>query len=314
MNQRSLVSIVTPFYNEGEGVHHFYQVISQTMGQSPEYDFEIICVDDGSKDNTLEQLIAISQIDPRVTILEFSRNFGKEPALSAGINAATGDCVIPIDADLQDPPALIPQMLKKWQEGAEVVLAKRIDRSTDSYAKRTSALMFYRLHNGLSSLKIPENVGDYRLMDRVVVDALMQLPERQRFMKGLFAWVGFKTATIEYARDARVAGETKFSGWKLWNFAIEGITSFSLAPLKVWIYIGLAGALFAFFYASFIIIRTLIFGVDVPGYASLLVVSLFFGSLQLISLGIIGEYIGRIYFESKQRPLYLIRKKYSSKK
>jgi len=205
-------------------------------------------------------------------------------------------------------------MLKKWQEGAEVVLAKRIDRSTDSYAKRTSALMFYRLHNALSSLKIPENVGDYRLMDRVVVDALMQLPERQRFMKGLFAWVGFKTATIEYARDARVAGETKFSGWKLWNFAIEGITSFSLAPLKVWIYIGLAGALFAFFYASFIIIRTLIFGVDVPGYASLLVVSLFFGSLQLISLGIIGEYIGRIYFESKQRPLYLIRKKYSSKK
>jgi glycosyltransferase involved in cell wall biosynthesis len=284
------------------------------MERLPDYDFEIICVDDGSEDNTLEQLIAISQIDPRVTILEFSRNFGKEPAMSAGINAATGDCVIPIDADLQDPPALIPQMLKKWQEGAEVVLAKRIDRSTDSYAKRTSALMFYRLHNALSSLKIPENVGDYRLMDRVVVDALMQLPERQRFMKGLFAWVGFKTATIEYARDARVAGETKFSGWKLWNFAIEGITSFSLAPLKVWIYIGLAGALFAFFYASFIIIRTLIFGVDVPGYASLLVVSLFFGSLQLISLGIIGEYIGRIYFESKQRPLYLIRKKYSSKK
>ena len=314
MTQRSLVSIVTPFYNEGEGVHHFYQVISQTMERLPDYDFEIICVDDGSEDNTLEQLIAISQIDPRVTILEFSRNFGKEPAMSAGINAATGDCVIPIDADLQDPPALIPQMLKKWQEGAEVVLAKRIDRSTDSYAKRTSALMFYRLHNALSSLKIPENVGDYRLMDRVVVDALMQLPERQRFMKGLFAWVGFKTATIEYARDARVAGETKFSGWKLWNFAIEGITSFSLAPLKVWIYIGLAGALFAFFYASFIIIRTLIFGVDVPGYASLLVVSLFFGSLQLISLGIIGEYIGRIYFESKQRPLYLIRKKYSSKK
>jgi glycosyltransferase involved in cell wall biosynthesis len=234
--------------------------------------------------------------------------------MSAGINTATGDCVIPIDADLQDPPALIPQMLKKWQEGAEVVLAKRIDRSTDSYSKRTSALMFYRLHNALSSLKIPENVGDYRLMDRVVVDALMQLPERQRFMKGLFAWVGFKTVAIEYARDARVAGETKFSGWKLWNFAIEGITSFSLAPLKVWIYIGLAGALFAFFYASFIIIRTLIFGVDVPGYASLLVVSLFFGSLQLISLGIIGEYIGRIYFESKQRPLYLIRKKYSSKK
>ena len=313
MAQRPLVSIVTPFYNEGEGVKHFYQVIAQTMEKLPDFDFELVCVDDGSRDNTLEQLIAISKTDSRVTVLEFSRNFGKEPAMSAGIDATSGDCVIPIDADLQDPPALISEMLKKWQEGAEVVLAKRVDRSSDSYAKRTTALMFYRLHNALSSLKIPENVGDYRLMDRVVVDALKQLPERQRFMKGLFAWVGFKTATVEYVRDARLVGETKFSGWKLWNFAIEGITSFSLVPLKVWTYIGGIGALFAFLYASFIVIRTLIFGIDLPGYASLLVVTLFFASLQLISLGVIGEYIGRIYFEYKQRPLYLIRKKYSSK-
>lgn len=313
MAQRPLVSIVTPFYNEGEGVKHFYQVMAQTMEKLPDFDFEIVCVDDGSRDNTLEQLIAISQIDPRVTVLEFSRNFGKEPAMTAGIDATSGDCVIPIDADLQDPPALIAEMLQKWQEGAEVVLAKRVDRSSDSYAKRTTALMFYRLHNTLSNLQIPENVGDYRLMDRVVVDALKQLPERQRFMKGLFAWVGFKTATVEYVRDARLVGETKFSGWKLWNFAIEGITSFSLVPLKVWTYIGGIGALFAFLYASFIVIRTLIFGIDLPGYASLLVVTLFFASLQLISLGVIGEYIGRIYFESKQRPLYLIRKKYSSK-
>ena len=313
MAQRPLVSIVTPFYDEGEGVKHFYQVMAQTMGNLTDFDFEIICVDDGSRDNTLEQLIAISKTDPRVSVLEFSRNFGKEAAMTAGIDATTGDCVIPIDADLQDPPALIAEMLKKWQEGAEVVLAKRVDRSSDSYAKRTTAVMFYRLHNALSHLQIPENVGDYRLMDRVVVDALKQLPERQRFMKGLFAWVGFKTVTIEYSRDARLVGETKFSGWKLWNFAIEGITSFSLMPLKIWIYVGLAGALFAFLYATFIIIRTLIFGIDLPGYASLLVVTLFFGSLQLISLGVIGEYIGRIYFESKQRPLYLIRKKYSSK-
>ena len=313
MAQRPLVSIVTPFYDEGEGVKHFYQVMAQTMGNLTDFDFEIICVDDGSRDNTLEQLIAISKIDPRVSVLEFSRNFGKEAAMTAGIDATTGDCVIPIDADLQDPPALIAEMIQKWQEGAEVVLAKRIDRSSDSYAKRTTAVMFYRLHNALSHLQIPENVGDYRLMDRVVVDALKQLPERQRFMKGLFAWVGFKTVTIEYSRDARLVGETKFSGWKLWNFAIEGITSFSLMPLKIWIYVGLAGALFAFLYATFIIIRTLIFGIDLPGYASLLVVTLFFGSLQLISLGVIGEYIGRIYFESKQRPLYLIRKKYSSK-
>jgi glycosyltransferase involved in cell wall biosynthesis len=314
MAQRPLVSIVTPFYNEGEGVNHFYQVMALTMEKLPDFDFEIVCVDDGSQDNTLEQLIAISKTDPRVTVLEFSRNFGKEPAMTAGIDAASGDCVIPIDADLQDPPALIGQMLQRWQEGAEVVLAKRIDRSSDTYAKRTSALMFYRLHNALSHLQIPENVGDYRLMDRVVVDALKQLPERQRFMKGLFAWVGFKTATVEYTRDARLIGDSKFSGWKLWNFAIEGITSFSLVPLKIWVYIGGLGAVFAILYASFIVIRTMIFGIDVPGYASLLVVMLFFGSLQLISLGVIGEYIGRIYFESKQRPLYLIRKKYSSKK
>ena len=313
MAQRPLVSIVTPFYNEGEGVKHFYQVMAQTMEKLPDFDFEIVCVDDGSRDNTLEQLIAISQTDPRVTVLEFSRNFGKEPAMTAGIDATSGDCVIPIDADLQDPPALISEMLKKWQEGAEVVLAKRVDRSSDSYAKRTTALMFYRLHNALSHLQIPENVGDYRLMDRVVVDALKQLPERQRFMKGLFAWVGFKTATVEYVRDARLVGETKFSGWKLWNFAIEGITSFSLVPLKVWTYVGGIGALFAFCYAVFVIIKTLVFGIDVPGYASLLVVILFFGSLQLICLGVLGEYIGRIYFESKPRPLYLIRKRYSNK-
>ena len=313
MAQRPLVSIVTPFYNEGEGVKHFYQVMVQTMENLPDFDFEILCVDDGSRDNTLDQLIAISKTDPRVTVLEFSRNFGKEPAMTAGIDATSGDCIIPIDADLQDPPALIAEMLKKWQEGAEVVLAKRVDRSTDSYTKRTTALMFYRLHNALSHLQIPENVGDYRLMDRVVVDALKQLPERQRFMKGLFAWVGFKTVTVEYSREARLTGESKFSGWKLWNFAIEGITSFSLVPLKVWTYVGGIGALFAFCYAVFVVIKTMVFGIDVPGYASLLVVILFFGSLQLICLGVLGEYIGRIYFESKQRPLYLIRKRYSNK-
>ena len=228
--------------------------------------------------------------------------------MSAGIDEAKGACVIPIDADLQDPPSLISIMLKEWQKGAEVVLAKRIDRSTDSFMKRKTAEIFYRLHNALSSLKIPENVGDFRLMDRVVVDALKKLPERQRFMKGLFAWVGFNTVTIEYIREARFAGSSKFSSWKLWNFAIEGVTSFSLVPLKVWTYIGFLGSLFATFYATFIIIRTWIFGIDLPGYASLLVVMLFFGSLQLMSLGIIGEYIGRIYFESKQRPLYIIKK------
>lgn len=313
MNKPLLVSIVTPFFNEEGSVFVFNNAITHALDHLSEFEFEFICINDGSADRTLDELLECAQKDPRYVVLDLSRNFGKEAAMSAGIDQASGDCVIPIDADLQDPPTLIPQMLIKWQDGAEVVLAKRIDRSTDSYAKRTSALMFYRLHNALSSLKIPENVGDFRLMDRAVVDALKKLPERQRFMKGLFAWLGFKTVTIEYVREPRANGDSKFSGWKLWNFAIEGITSFSLVPLKVWTYIGAAGSLFAFCYASFITLRTLIFGIDVPGYASLLVVMLFFGSLQLMSLGVIGEYIGRIYFESKQRPLYLIRKKYSSK-
>ena len=313
MNKRPLVSIVIPFYNEEGSVLGFHKAITQAISNLNAYDFEFICINDGSTDNTLNELLECVDKDPRYVVLELSRNFGKEAAMSAGIDQAQGDCVIPIDADLQDPPSLIAQMLLEWNKGAEVVLAKRVDRTTDSYAKRTSALLFYRLHNALSNLKIPENVGDFRLMDRIVVDALKQLPERQRFMKGLFAWLGFKSVTVEYTREVRASGNSKFSGWKLWNFAIEGITSFSLVPLKVWTYIGAAGSIFALCYATFIIVRTWIFGVDVPGYASLLVVMLFFGSLQLMSLGVIGEYIGRIYFESKQRPLYLIRKSYSSK-
>ena len=313
MAARPLISIVTPFFNEGAGVLHFHEALINSIDNLLDFDFEIICIDDGSKDETLLNLIESSKKDSRVVVLELSRNFGKEAAMSAGIDAAKGDCVIPIDADLQDPPSLIPIMLKEWEKGAEVVLAKRIDRSTDSYAKQKTAVLFYRLHNMLSSLRIPENVGDFRLMDRIVIEALKKLPERQRFMKGLFAWVGFKTVTVEYTREARFSGTSKFSGWKLWNFAIEGVTSFSLVPLKVWTYLGFLGSLFATFYAAFIIIRTWIFGIDLPGYASLLVVMLFFGSLQLMSLGIIGEYIGRIYFESKQRPLYLIRRHYPEK-
>jgi glycosyltransferase involved in cell wall biosynthesis len=305
---------VTPFYNEEGSILGFHQAMTKALSNLTDFDFEFICVNDGSNDKTLDELLECIQNDSRYVVLELSRNFGKEAAMTAGIDAAMGDCVIPIDADLQDPPQLIGEMLSEWQKGAEVVLAKRMDRSTDSFAKRTSALMFYRLHNAVSSLKIPENVGDFRLMDRIVVDALKQLPERQRFMKGLFAWLGFRTVTIEYVREARAVGNSKFSGWKLWNFAIEGVTSFSLVPLKVWTYIGALGSVFALCYASFITIRTLIFGIDVPGYASLLVVMLFFGSLQLMSLGVIGEYIGRIYFESKQRPLYIIRKSYKSDK
>ena len=304
---RPLVSIVVPFFNEGESIRFFYETLCGHLNAIKTVDFEVICVDDGSRDDTLAQLVVISRHDARFNVIELSRNFGKEAAMTAGIDAARGDAVIPIDADLQDPPELIERMIELWQQGADIVLARRGDRSTDSFPKRKSAELFYKLHNRLSNVKLPDNVGDFRLMNRAAVDALKLLPERQRFMKGLFAWVGFKTVTIDYVRRTRVAGQGKFSGFKLWNFALEGITSFSTVPLRIWTYLGSLGALFALGYASFIVIRTYFFGVDVPGYASLLTVILFLGSLQLISVGVLGEYIGRIYIEAKQRPAYLVR-------
>jgi glycosyltransferase involved in cell wall biosynthesis len=300
------ISIVVPFFNEAPGVAGFWAALAPALAAVPDAVFEIVCVDDGSTDGTLAALLALAE--PRLRVLELSRNFGKEAALTAGIDAAIGDAVIPIDSDLQDPPELIPAMIAHWRAGAEMVLARRTDRSTDGVLKRITARWFYALHNRLSKTKIPANVGDFRLMDRVVVDALKTLPERQRFMKGLFAWVGFRTVTIDYARAPRAAGVTKFSGFRLWNFALEGFTSFSTAPLKIWTYLGALSAALTFAYAVFIVIRTLIFGIDVPGYASLLVAVLFFGSVQLVSVGLLGEYIGRIYLETKQRPAYLVRK------
>jgi glycosyltransferase involved in cell wall biosynthesis len=312
-NPQKKVSIITPFYNEGEGIDFFYESLTAVINDIPGLDFEVVCIDDGSRDDTLEKLISLTEKDPRFQVIELSRNFGKEAALTSGIDLASGDAVIPIDADLQDPPELIPDMIEQWNQGAEVVLARRVDRSSDTLLKRGTSGMFYRVHNHLSSVHLPENVGDFRLIDRVVVEGLKQLPERHRFMKGLFAWVGFETVTLDYVRDPRKAGSTKFSGFKLWNFALEGITSFSTIPLKLWTYVGAIGTVVTFFYGSFIILRTLIYGIDLPGYASLLVVILFFGSLQLISVGILGEYIGRIYMETKNRPVYLIRKRYGGK-
>lgn len=307
------ISLITPFYNEESGVDAFCSCIQVLINEHPEYAYEIICVDDGSGDATLQKLISFANTDSRFRVIELSRNFGKEAALTAGLDHCTGDAVIPLDADLQDPPELIFSMIEKWQQGAEVVLARRADRSSDIYAKRKTAEWFYKLHNRLSSIELPENVGDFRLMDKIVVDAIKQLPEQQRFMKGLFAWVGFKTVTIDYIRPPRRLGHSKFSGWRLWNFALEGITSFSAAPLRLWTYVGILGALATLLYALYIVSRTIMHGVEVPGYASLIVIILFFGSLQLISIGILGEYIGRIYMESKHRPLYLVRKQYSGK-
>ncbi len=303
-----LVSVLVPCYNESEAIQHFYSGITAIFDAVPQMRFEVVFVDDGSRDDTLEKLAAIAARDSRFRVVELSRNFGKEAALTAAIDHARGDAIIPIDVDLQDPPEVIHQLLAEWQRGAEVVLARRIDRQSDSFLKRRTAAMFYRFHNSLSSIKIPEDVGDFRLLDRVAADALARLPERQRFMKGLFAWVGFKTTVVDYTRAARAAGTTKFSGWKLWNLAIEGVTSFSAAPLKVWTYLGGIGALTALTYSAYIVIRTMVRGIDVPGYASVFVAVLFLGSLQLIGIGVLGEYIGRIYMESKHRPTYLVRK------
>ena len=231
-----LVSIVVPFYNETETISFFYETITQVLAEMGIRRYELVCVNDGSKDDTLLKLVALSKTDDQVRVVDLSRNFGKEAALTAGVDESVGDVVVPIDCDLQDPPQLIGVMLDRWRQGFDVVLAKRSDRSSDSYLKRVTAGAFYRVHNKLSDTNIPDNVGDFRLMDRRVVDALKLLPERRRFMKGLFAWVGFKSTVVEYAREQRVAGTTKFSGFKLVNFAIEGITSFSTAPLRLTTY------------------------------------------------------------------------------
>jgi glycosyltransferase involved in cell wall biosynthesis len=306
-----LISIVVPFYNEGAGVEVFAEAMESVLARLP-MPAEIVCVDDGSRDDTLSRLVALHVRESRYRVLQLSRNFGKEAALSAGLDAARGDAVIPIDADLQDPPELIVIMVELWLRGRKVVLARRSDRRNDNLFKRKTAEWFYRLHNRVSDIKIPPNVGDFRLMDRQVVEALKRLPERQRFMKGLFSWVGFDPVFIDYERAARAVGQSKFAGWKLWNFAIEGLTSFSTAPLRIWTYVGMATASITALYALFIITRTLLLGVDVPGYASLLLAVLFFGSLQLISVGLLGEYIGRIYLESKQRPVYVVQQEWSA--
>jgi glycosyltransferase involved in cell wall biosynthesis len=303
--QRSL-SLACPFYNEGGSVQLFFARVVPVL-EGLGLPFEIVCVNDGSSDTTLEELLRAQAADSRIVVIDLSRNFGKEAALTAAIDHARGDAVIPIDADLQDPPELIPQLVSKWREGYEVVAARRANRDSDGLLKRVTAGWFYRLHNSIAEIDVPANVGDFRLMDRRVVENLKTLPERRRYMKGLFAWVGFRTAMVEYARDSRAAGTTKFSGWRLWNLALEGITSFSTVPLRLWTYIGGAVALLSFLYGSFIIVRTLILGVDVPGYASLLSVVLFLGGIQLIGIGVLGEYIGRIYSETKQRPVYVVR-------
>lgn len=300
------ISLVLPFYNEGNVVFQFFEKLLPVVNALKQYNFELVCIDDGSSDETFINLRKIN--DKRIKIIQLSRNFRKEAALTAGIDFAHGDAIIPMDTDLQDPPELITTMLEKWEDGFEVVLAKRKSRTTDSWLKRNSAKYFYKIHNHLTDFTIPSNVGDFRLMDRIVVDALKKLPERQRFMKGLFAWVGFKSTAVEYDRAERISGETKWHGWQLWNFALDGITSFSSLPLRIWSYLGVFLALISFIYGSWIILRTLIYGIDIRGYASLFTAILFIGGIQMIGIGVLGEYLGRTYQETKKRPIYIIRK------
>ncbi|ORJ48264.1 glycosyltransferase (plasmid) [Kluyvera intermedia] len=302
------ISLVVPVFNEEDAIPIFYKTVREFDGLK-EHEVEIVFINDGSKDATESIINAIAVSDSLVVPLSFTRNFGKEPALFAGLDASTGDVVIPIDVDLQDPIDVIPQLIAKWEDGADVVLAKRADRSSDSHLKRKSAEWFYKLHNMISNPKIEENVGDFRLMSRGVVENIKRLPEKNLFMKGILSWVGGRTEVVEYTRAERIAGSTKFNGWKLWNLALEGITSFSTFPLRVWTYIGLFVALVSFIYGAYMIADTLIFGNPVRGYPSILVSILFLGGVQLIGIGVLGEYIGRIYIETKKRPRYVVKSK-----
>jgi glycosyltransferase involved in cell wall biosynthesis len=302
------VSIVTPFYNEAGVVAIYFARLGEVLRPlSERLEFEFVCVNDGSRDATLRELQAVEPPFGRLVLVDLSRNFGKEAALSAGLDFATGDAVIPMDADLQDPPELIPQMIARWLAGAPVVLAVREDRSSDGWLKRSTSAAFYAVHNHLADTPIPPNAGDFRLIDRRVADVIRALPERQRFMKGLLSWAGFPAETLSYTRPPRAGGRTKWNYAKLMNLAVEGITSFSTAPLRASTVLGAVFALVAMLQGGFIMVRTLVFGVDLPGYASVFVGVMFMGGVQLLSLGVLGEYVGRIYMESKQRPVYVVR-------
>ncbi len=308
--KRPLLSIIVPVKDEEDGVAPFVERVGPILNSvagNKAGDWEILFIDDGSTDATMAAIILANQNEPRVRAVSLSRNFGKEAALSAGLDLAVGAGVVPMDVDLQDPPEVLGDMVTKWRAGAEVVYGVRRNRESDSLPKRLTADLYYRAHNWLSSDKIPEHAGDFRLLDRKVVDVIKRMPERNRFMKGLFAWSGFKQDSVEYDRVEREVGTSKFRYWKLWTLALDGITSSSTVPLRVWSYIGGVVALFAFAYAIFLMIHTFVSGVDTPGYASMMTAILFFGGLQLISLGVLGEYVGRILTETKARPIYVVR-------
>ncbi len=302
---RHSLSIVVPVFNEEQVLGEFHRRLAVVLDNLAT-DAEVLYVNDGSRDGTLALLGELHRADARVAVIDLSRNFGKEVAMSAGLDLARGDAVVVIDADLQDPPELIPGMIGAWREGYDVVLMRRRSRAQETWLKKMTARMFYKAMGSLGTIDIPENVGDFRLLSRRAADALRRFPERARFMKGLFAWIGFASTEIEYDREGRLAGKTKWNYWRLWNFALEGITSFSVVPLKLASYAGLLTALAAFIYGLKVIVWTLVFGDPVAGYPTLVVLVLFLGGLQLMALGFIGEYLARMFIEVKRRPLYLI--------
>jgi glycosyltransferase involved in cell wall biosynthesis len=305
LDQSVLLTVVVQVYNEQEVLLEFAARLKAVM-ETLDCEYEVLYVNDGSSDNSLNIITTMSNKDKRVSYLDLSRNFGKEIAMSAGLDYAKGTAVIIIDADLQDPPELIPQLIAKWKEGFDVVYAKRTKRQGETALKKLTAYGFYRVVKRISNIQIPQDTGDFRLLSRRAVDSLCLLREKHRFMKGLYSWIGYPQTAVEYIRDPRFAGDTKFDYWRLWNFAIQGITSFTIAPLKIATYIGTMTAIFAFIYGAFIVMKTFITGADLPGYPSLMVVILFLGGIQLVSIGIIGEYLGRTFDEVKNRPLYFV--------
>jgi glycosyltransferase involved in cell wall biosynthesis len=304
-----LLSLVVPVFNEEESIEIFLTSVEPFLERAG-LRFEIVFVNDGSRDDTLARLLECGASDPRLRVVNLSRNFGKEAALTAGIDHARGDILIPMDIDLQDPPDLIGPFIERWRAGYDIVYGVRSTRTWDTMSKRVSASWFYWAFNTMSPVRIPPNVGDFRLVDRRAIEVLRQLPERNRFMKGLFAWVGFNAIGVPYERPQRAAGSSKFNLWRLWNFALDGVVSFSTVPLRASFYGGLVIAAVAVLYALFIIGRVLIFGIDTPGYASLLIAVLSLGAIQLVSIGIIGEYLGRLFLEVKGRPIYVVENVY----
>jgi glycosyltransferase involved in cell wall biosynthesis len=300
-----LLSIIVPLFNEQEVIQSCHDRLAKVLAEL-DCDSEVLYVNDGSNDGSLGALQTLRDGDLRVGIIDLSRNFGKEIAMSAGLDAARGDAVVILDADLQDPPELIPEFISLWESGYDVVYGQRTARLGEGLLKRLTASLFYRVMAHLGEVELPQNTGDFRLLSRRAVDGLTQLRERNRFMKGLFAWIGYPQIGVPYVREPRVAGKTKWNYWKLWTLALQGITSFSTAPLKVSTYLGFTVSIVALIFGAYIVGRTLLLGNPVPGYPSLMAVILFLGGVQLVAIGILGEYVARMFGETKGRPLYLV--------